>query len=98
MSLQAAPALRVYAVTPSSIRLVGARPLPSDPRRRHDGVGDAARFLDALVGCRAVVATHVPARARTLLSAVGIAPVARSGPLDAILDRVARGTLRPAAV
>ena len=98
MSLAAAPALRVYAVTPSAIRWVGSRALPAAPRRRHDGVGDAPEFLDALVGCRAVLATHVPPRAATLLRAVGIVPLAQGGPVEALLDRAARGTIRPSAV
>jgi nitrogen fixation protein NifB len=92
--LAGAHRLRVYAVTGSSIRCLGARMLPLDPRRRHDGVGDAQTFLQALVGCRALVATHLTPRAVTLLRAVGVLPVALGGPLEDVLDRVARGTLR----
>jgi hypothetical protein len=84
----------VYAVTGDAIRYLGARALSLDARRRHDGVGDAQDFLGAVVGCRAVVATHVPARAATLLRAVGVRPVAAGGLVAAVLDRVARGTLR----
>ncbi len=94
LPLTHAPALRVYAVTAHEVRPVGARALPADPRRRHDGVGHAQDFLEAVVGCRSVVATRIPPRAATLLKAVGIAPVAASGPLLEVLDRVARGTLR----
>jgi nitrogen fixation protein NifB len=94
--LQAAAMLRVYAVTPTAIRLLGSRPLPLDPRRRHDGVGSAQAFLAAVVGCRAVVATHIPTRAATLLQAVGVRPVELGGALDEVLDRVARGTVREA--
>ncbi len=91
--LHAASVLRIYAVTEETIRCVGARPLPLDPRRRHDGVGDAPAFLAALVGVRALVATSLPARAVTLLGAVGIRAVPHGGPLEEILDRVARGTV-----
>lgn len=86
--------VRVFAVTGTQIRLVGARELPPDPRRRLDGVGHAQDFLGAFVGCRAVVATRIPGRAATLLKAVGIVPVVASGSVDEVLDRVARGTLR----
>jgi nitrogen fixation protein NifB len=94
LPLGMAHALRVYAVTGDAIRYLGARALSLDARRRHDGVGDAQDFLGAVVGCRAVVATHVPARAATLLRAVGVRPVAAGGLVAAVLDRVARGTLR----
>ena len=97
MPLASANVLRVYAVTPNAIRLLGSRPLPLDPRRRHDGVGSAPAFLRAVVGCRAVVATHIPSRAATLLDAVGVRPVELGGALDEVLDRVARGTVRHAA-
>lgn len=85
--------LHIYAVTEDHIRPVGARPLPTDPRRRNDGVGDAQHFLQALVGCRALVATRIPSRAETLLDAVGIHAVAHGGPLEEVLDRVSRGTV-----
>jgi nitrogen fixation protein NifB len=98
MPLATAPALRIYAVTPSAIRLVGSRALPVAPRRRHDGVGDAPEFLAALVGCRAVLATQIPPRAATLLRAVGIVPLAQAGPVEALLDRAARGTICPSAI
>lgn len=89
--------VRVFAVTGTQIRLVGARELPPDPRRRLDGVGHAQDFLGAFVGCRAVVATRIPGRAATLLKAVGIVPVTASGSVEEVLDRVARGTLRAQA-
>ena len=76
-----------------AIRLLGSRALPLDPKRRHDGVGSAQVFLQAIVGCRALVATHVPARAATLLDAVGVRPVALGGAVEEVLDRVARGTV-----
>jgi len=94
--LAAASLLRVYAVTEDGTRFLGARPLPLDPRRRLDGVGDAQAFLHAVVGCRAVLATTIPPRAATLLGAVGIRAVARGGPVEEVLDRIARGTLRHA--
>ncbi len=94
--LTGAHLLRIYAVTEDQIRLLGSRALPLDPKRRHDGVGDPQSFLQAVVGCRTVVATHIPPRARTLLEAVGIRPVAIGGPLDEVLDRVARGTVHRA--
>jgi nitrogen fixation protein NifB len=94
--LTAAHLLRIYAVTQGTIRLLGSRPLPLDPRRRHDGVGSAQAFLQAVVGCRALVATHIPQRAATLLDAVGVRPVALGGAVDEVLDRVARGTIRHA--
>jgi hypothetical protein len=40
------------------------------------------------------VATRIPARAATLLKAVGIVPIAVGGTVTEVLDRVARGTLR----
>lgn len=92
--LAAAHLLRIYAVTQGTIRLLGSRALPLDPKRRHDGVGSAQVFLQAVVGCRALVATHIPARAATLLNAVGVRPVALGGAVDEVLDRVARGTVR----
>ena len=95
-TLAAAPLLRVYAVTDNHIRCLGTRHLQPCLRRRHDGVGDAQVFLRAVVGCRAVVATSLSARAVTLLRAVGIRPVAVGGPVEAVLDRVARGTIRHA--
>lgn len=94
LPLTHALAVRVFAVTTHDVHAVGVRALPSDPRRKHDGVGHAQDFLEALVGCRAVVATRIPARAATLLRAVGIAPVVASGAVAEVLDRVARGTLR----
>jgi hypothetical protein len=94
LPLTHAAALRVYAVTPRTIHPVGVRRLVEDPRRRIDGVGHAQDFLGALVGCRALVATRIPARAATLLRAVGIVPIAAGGAISEVLDRVARGTLR----
>jgi nitrogen fixation protein NifB len=96
-ALAAAHLLRIYAVTSDAVRCLGARALPLDPRRRVDGVGTARDFLEALVGCRALVATHLTPRAVTLLEAVGIRAVAQGGPLEDVLDRVARGTVRHAA-
>ncbi|MDF1700772.1 MAG: NifB/NifX family molybdenum-iron cluster-binding protein [Planctomycetota bacterium] len=92
--LAAARQLRIYAVTNNQIRLLGTRSLEENPRRRYDGIGDARSFLRAVVGCRAVVTTAFSARAVTLMRAVGIRPVAVGGPTEAVLDRVARGTLR----
>lgn len=94
--LATAHLLRIYAVTEGTIRLLGSRALPLDPSRRHDGVGSAQVFLQAIVGCRALVATHIPDRAATLLGAVGVRPVALGGAVDEVLDRVARGTVRHA--
>ena len=85
--------LLVYAVTADSIKLLGARNLPQDKRRKLDGVGDARRFLEALAGCRALVTTGFSPRAITLLQAVGMRAVATDGAVDVILDRVARGTI-----
>ena len=93
-TLAAAVQLRIYAVTENHIRLLGTRDLEENPRRRYDGIGDARTFLRAVVGCRAVVSTGFSARAVTLLRAVGIRPVPVGGPVEAVLDRVARGTLR----
>ncbi len=93
LPLNTTQVLHIYAVAEDRIRVVGVRPLPLDPRRRHDGVGDAQTFLQALVGCRALVATRIPARAQTLLDAVGIRATAHGGPLEEVLDRVSRGTL-----
>ncbi len=94
LPLTHAPAVRLFAVTERGITAMGSRALPSDPRRRTDGVGHARDFLEALVGCRALVATRIPMRAATLLKAVGILPIAAGGALNEVLDRVARGTLR----
>jgi predicted Fe-Mo cluster-binding NifX family protein len=96
LPLAQAPALRLFAVTDGAIHPVGARALARDPRRRIDGVGNARDFLEAVMGCRAVVATRIAARAATLLEAVGIRAVAAGGPVAEGLDRVARGTLRAA--
>lgn len=93
-TLAATPQLRIYAVTENHIRLLGTRDLEENPRRRYDGIGDARTFLRAVVGCRAVVSTGFSARAVTLLRAVGIRAVPIGGPVEAVLDRVARGTLR----
>ena len=93
-TLAATVQLRIYAVTENHIRLLGTRPLAENPRRRYDGIGDARTFLRAVIGCRAVVSTGFSARAVTLLEAVGIRPVTIGGPVEAVLDRVARGTLR----
>ncbi len=95
-TLAGTPLLHIYAVTGRQIRCLGTRALLENPRRRYDGVGDARTFLRAVVGCRAVVATGFSARAVTLLRAVGIRTVAVGGPVEAVLDRVARGTLRQA--
>ncbi len=95
-SLTDTPNLRIYAVTQDHIRLIGGRTFVPDRRRREDGVGDARVFLRSLVGCSALVATQLSKRAVTLLQAVGIRPVAVRGPVEEILDRVARGTLRHA--
>ncbi len=92
--LAAAEFLRIYIVTPEKLKCLGVRRLSDDPRRRQDGVGDARVFLEALVGCRALVATHLSKRAVTLLQAVGVLPVAVGGPVEETLDRIARGTLR----
>ncbi|MDJ0975597.1 MAG: radical SAM protein [Planctomycetota bacterium] len=94
--LSAAEFLRIYIVTPNHLKCLGVRRLSDDPRRRQDGVGDARVFLEALVGCRALVATHFTKRAVTLLQAVGVLPVAVGGPVEETLDRVARGTMRHA--
>ncbi|MDA1195331.1 MAG: hypothetical protein O2894_09105 [Planctomycetota bacterium] len=93
-TLAAAAQLRIYAVTENQIRCLGTRVLEENPRRRYDGIGDARTFLKAVVGCRAVVSTAYSARAITLLRAMGIRPLAAAGPVDAVLDRVARGTIR----
>ena len=93
LPLQQAYVLHVYAVGATSIRLLGTRELPTAPGRRSDGVGHAPRFLEALMGCRALVATDFAPRALTLLRAVGIRPVVTGGRVDEVLDRVARGTL-----
>ncbi len=93
-TLGGAPLLRIYAVTPKHIRCLGTRHLPEGILRRRDGVGDAQGFLRAVVGCRAIVATGFPQRAATLLRAVGIRHIAIGGPVEEVLDRVARGTIR----
>ncbi len=93
-TLAATVQLRIYAVTENHIRLLGTRALEENPRRRYDGIGDARTFLRSVVGCRAVVSTGFSARAVTLLEAVGIRPVTIGGPVEAVLDRVARGTVR----
>lgn len=94
--LAAADALRIYVVTENHIKCLGVRRLAEDIRRRQDGVGDARVFLEALVGCRALVATQLSKRAVTLLQAVGVLPVAMGGPVEETLDRIARGTIRHA--
>lgn len=93
LPLGQARSLHIYAVGAAYVRLLGTRDLPAIPGRRSDGVGHAPRFLQALMGCRALVATAFPPRALTLLRAVGIRPVALGGRLDEVLDRVARGTV-----
>jgi len=93
-TLARSPLLRIYAVTPTQIRCLGARHLADSILRHRDGVGDAQQFLRAVVGCRAVVATGFSPRAVTLLRAVGIRPVAIGGCVEDVLDRVARGTIR----
>lgn len=95
-TLAAAVQLRIYAVTENHVRLLGTRTLEENPRRRYDGIGDARTFLRAVVGCRAVVSTGYSARAVTLLQAVGIRAVVAGGPVEEVLDRVARGTIRRA--
>jgi predicted Fe-Mo cluster-binding NifX family protein len=95
-TLAGTPLLRIYAVTDAQIRLLGTRAFEPNLRRADDGVGNAQAFLKTLMGCRAVVATGFSARAVTLLQAVGIKPVAVAGPVEAVLDRVSRGTLRQA--
>jgi len=93
-ALTETPNLRIYAVTQDHIRLIGGRTFVPDKQRRKDGVGDARVFLRSLVGCSALVATQLSKRAVTLMQAVGIRPIATHGPVEEILDRVARGTLR----
>ena len=95
-TLASAPLVRIYAVTDKQIRCLGTRAFELDLLRRHDGVGNAQAFLRTLMGCRAVVAMAFSGRAITLLKAVGITPVAVAGPVEAVLDRVARGTVRQA--
>jgi predicted Fe-Mo cluster-binding NifX family protein len=96
-TLAGTPVVRIYAVTDSQIRCLGTRAFGEfDLRRKHDGVGDAQAFLRTLMGCRAVVATSLSPRAITLLKAVGMMPIAAGGPVEDILDRVARGTIRQA--
>ncbi len=94
LPLTRATAVRLFAVTGTAITPLGARALPSDPQRLKDGVGNARELLEALLGCRTLVATRIPPRAATLLKAVGIVPVTAGGRVPEVLDRVARGTLR----
>lgn len=94
--LAAADTLRIYVITAEHIKCLGVRRLAEDIRRRQDGVGDARVFLEALVGVRALVATHLSKRAVTLLQAVGVLPIAMGGPVEETLDRIARGTIRHA--
>jgi nitrogen fixation protein NifB len=89
--------VRVYAVQNDGIRWLGTRSLSSASGRRRDGVGDAQEFLRAVAGCRAVVATRFTPRASTLLDAVGIASYVAGGPVEEVLDRIARGTVARAA-
>jgi nitrogen fixation protein NifB len=93
-SLADAGALRIYAVGAERIRCLGTRAMPSGFLRRRDGVGSAPALLAAVAGCRGVVATRFSPRATTLLQAVGIRPYPLVGPVEEILDRLARGTLR----
>ena len=93
-SLLDATYLQVYAVSSTEIRWLGTRPLPTGILRRRDGVGVASEFLEAVAGCRAVVATRFTKKAATLLDAVGIRPHVAGGHVDEVLDRVSRGTLR----
>jgi len=93
-TLARSPLLRIYAVTPTQIRCLGARHLADSILHHRDGVGDAQQFLRAVVGCGAVVATGFSPRAVTLLRAMGIRPVAIGGCVEDVLDRVARGTIR----
>ena len=95
-SLAGTPLVRIYAVTAKQIRFLGTRAFDADLRRTQDGVGNAQAFLRTLMGCRAVVAAGFSTRAVTLLKAVGIQPVMATGPVEQILDRVARGTMRQA--
>ena len=92
-SLVDASHLQVYAVTPEGIRWLGTRALPSGILRRRDGVGVPSEFLEAVAGCRAIVATRFTRKAAILLDAVGVRPHMAGGHVDEILDRVARGTL-----
>lgn len=94
-SLIDAAQLHVFAVSKDEIRLLGTRSLPLGILRRRDGVGVPAEFLEAVAGCRAIVATRFTKRAATLLDAVGIRPHVAGGHVDEVLDRVSRGTLRP---
>ena len=86
--------LQLYAVSPTEIRWLGTRSLPMGILRRRDGVGIAGEFLEAVAGCRAIVATRFTKKAATLLDAVGIRPHVAGGHVDEVLDRVSRGTLR----
>jgi hypothetical protein len=87
--------LQIYAVSPDGIRWLGTRALPMGILRRRDGVGVPGEFLEAVAGCRAIVATRFTKKAATLLDAVGIRPHLAGGHVDEVLDRVSRGTLRP---
>jgi hypothetical protein len=93
-SLVDAAEVQIYAVGESRTRWLGTRPLPSGILRRRDGIGVANDFLAAVAGCHALVATRFTKRAATLLDAVGIRPFVAGGPIDDVLDRVARGTMR----
>ena len=86
--------LHIYAVSPTEIRWLGTRSLPMGILRRRDGVGVPSEFLEAVAGCRAIVATRFTKKAATLLDAVGIRPHIAGGHVDEVLDRVSRGTLR----
>ena len=86
--------LHIYAVSPGGIRWLGTRSLPMGILRRRDGVGVPGEFLEAVAGCRAIVATRFTKKAATLLDAVGIRPHVAGGHVDEVLDRVSRGTLR----
>jgi hypothetical protein len=94
-SLIDAAHLQIYAVGATRTRWLGTRPLAAGILRRRDGVGVPREFLAAVAGCHAVVAPKFTKKAAVLLDAVGIRPVTAGGHLDEVLDRVARGTLRP---
>jgi predicted Fe-Mo cluster-binding NifX family protein len=96
-SLVDAAEVQVYLVGERRTRWLGTRSLPSGMLRRRDGVGVARDLLCAVSDCHAIVATRFSKRAATLLDAVGIRPVIAGGPIEDVLDRVARGTLRRAA-
>jgi nitrogen fixation protein NifB len=92
-----ATSVRVYAVGSDSTALVGTRALPAEGLRRRDGVGSPRDLLRAVAGCHAVVATRFTPRAATLLGAVGIRAYVAGGHVPDVLDRIARGVLRPPA-